>query len=305
MAQSVIRLDEDENMIFHANYNYMWKKLNTAPYYVCGYGEMPENINAPWLLPSYANLSKCMNTAFTPSMNIVNKIVAFYNANITPAVDSYLFLHEKLEESNSLRSVGCENTASLYEGFYYGFYYAGIEDESIIYSMVIRIFKSGNSMSAYVLAGIGDDNDLVGPELKEILQSKDVPASYREYKKQLPVTKRRTSLYFGEVTCTPGMLTLTLKDADKDNSYLHIRIPAKSSEDTFAGSLGVATLILSEYDIQFLKIGIESADIKELKLPDMGDDKLHKLLSLKKTANEHVHLSVADSEAWLNYIFSI
>lgn len=29
-------------------------------------------------------------------MNIVNKIIQFYNANIQPEVDSFQFLHEKL-----------------------------------------------------------------------------------------------------------------------------------------------------------------------------------------------------------------
>lgn len=96
MARSVLQLQEEENYYFHMNYFYMWKKLNTAPYYVSGSGEVPSWIKDPWLLPSYVNLSRCMNPEFVPSMNIVNKIIQFYNANIQPEVDSFQFLHEKL-----------------------------------------------------------------------------------------------------------------------------------------------------------------------------------------------------------------
>lgn len=84
MARTVVKLEQEENLYFHMNYNYMWKKLNTAPYYVSGAGEIPKWIHEQWLLPSYANLSKCLNPDYIPSINIVNKIVQFYNANIKP-----------------------------------------------------------------------------------------------------------------------------------------------------------------------------------------------------------------------------
>ena len=123
----------------------MWKKLNTAPYYVCGYGEVPEWINSPWMLPSYVNPSKCLNPTFVPSMNIVNKIVQFYNANISPAVDVYVFLHERLEDSDGKRHVGDNSMLDELKGLYYGYYYAGIEDEAHIYGALIRIYNDGNA----------------------------------------------------------------------------------------------------------------------------------------------------------------
>lgn len=97
MARSAVTLQEEENYYFHANYAYMWKKLNTTPYYVSGGGETPSWIKAPWELPSYVNLSRCLNPQYVPSPNIVNKIIRFYNLNLKPEVDSYRFLHEKLE----------------------------------------------------------------------------------------------------------------------------------------------------------------------------------------------------------------
>lgn len=38
MARNVTKLTPEENKFFHIIYDYMWKKLNTAPYYVSGAG---------------------------------------------------------------------------------------------------------------------------------------------------------------------------------------------------------------------------------------------------------------------------
>ena len=75
MARNVTKLTPEENKFFHINYDYMWKKLNTAPYYVSGAGECPVYIRNEEELPSYVNLSKCRNPEYVPSMTIVNKIV--------------------------------------------------------------------------------------------------------------------------------------------------------------------------------------------------------------------------------------
>ena len=303
MARSVVRLEKEEALNFHANYCYMWKKLNTAPYYVCGYGEMPEKINAPWLLPSYANLSKCLNQEYIPSMNIVNKIVQFYNANITPPVDAYVFLHERLEESDRHRGVGDDNGLKELEGLYYGYYYAGIPDEKHIYSAIIKIYKDGSMTSAEMIAGLTDNDMLSDAEINKLISAKsfDVKA-YKEYRKTLPLAKRRTTVYTGQAAYVPGLMTLSLKDADRGENYLHIRIPIGNRiDDGYFGSLGVMTMISPEFDIQFLKMGIEKAD-DELQVPDLNDEKLYELLSIKKTANEHIYLTASDNSRWINYL---
>ena len=94
MARNVTKLTPEENKFFHINYDYMWKKLNTAPYYVSGSGDCPIYIRNEEELPSYVNLSKCRNPEFIPSINIVNKIVNFYNCNISPEITTFQFLKE-------------------------------------------------------------------------------------------------------------------------------------------------------------------------------------------------------------------
>ena len=305
MARSVIRLEKEECEIFHANYCYMWKKLNTAPYYVCGYGEVPEWVNSPWLLPSYVNLSKCLNPTFVPSMNIVNKIVQFYNANISPAIDVYVFLHERLEESDGKRGVGADNELNELIGLYYGYYYAGIEDEAHIYGALIRIFNDGSTVSAMMVAGLGDDEMLKDNKVKQLIAGNEVDlVKYKEYKKCIPLAKRRTTIYKGPATCVPGLATLALKDAERDSNYLNIRIPISRIDDRYFGSLGVITMVSEDFNIQFLKIGIERADDDELKALALEDEKMFEMLRIKKATNEHIYLSASDNVRWTDYLIN-
>lgn len=306
MARSVIRLSEAESEVFHANYSYMWKKLNTAPYYVSGYGETPEWINSTWLLPSYVNLSKCLNPSFTPSMNIVNKIVQFYNANISPAVDTYMFLNEYLEKGDSKRGLFDNSGINKLTGLYYGYYYAGIEDQAQIYGCVISIFNDGNYVSAYMVAGLTDDDTLTDPEIKKMIGSNDFDyLAYDEFRKKLPLAKQRTTIYTGPVTYSPGIMTLTLKDFDKENVFLNIRIPVSNEVgDRYIGGLGVITMVKEDFNIQFLKLGIERADDAELKALKLSDSKLLDLLSIKKAVNEHIYLQPNDNVRWTDNLIT-
>lgn len=306
MARSVLRLNESERDIFYANYCYMWKKLNTAPYYVCGYGQQPDYINAAWLLPSYANLSKCLNPSFIPSMNIVNKIVQFYNANILPSVDTYVFLHEKLEDSDTKRSTDSSEELKELLGLYYGYYYAGIEDEQHIYGAVIKIYDDASSVSACMIAGLSDDDVLNNRKINDLLATKEIKSdAYKEFVKNLPLSQRRTTIYKGPVTYTPGLMTLALKDADKGDNYLHIRIPVtKAIDDRYLGGLGVITMVSENFDIQFLKIGTERADDSELIPLSLRDDKLSELLKIKKAANEHIYMGPSDNKRWTDYLIN-
>lgn len=306
MARSVIRLDEKEREIFHANYCYMWKKLNTAPYYVCGYGEEPEWINASWLLPSYANLSKCLNPSFAPSMNIVNKIVQFYNANVSPSTDTYQFLHTRLEDTDHKRGLGDSNKINELTGLYYGYYYAGIEDEKQIYGSLLKIYDDGNSVSACMIAGLTDNDIMQSQTVRDIIDEKDVSLEkYRDFKHGLPLQKRRTSIYEGPVVYSPGLMTLSLKDVDHEKNTLHLRIPTGPSIDgKYIGSLALITMFSDNFDFQFLKIGIERADIDDLSVLSLEDEKLLELLKIKKADNEHIYLPRMDNTRWLDYLLA-
>lgn len=304
MAKSVIRLEEAENEFFHINYLYMWKKLNTAPYYVSGFGEMPEWIKDEYLLPSYVNLSKCMNPQFVPSINIVNKVVQFYNANIKPEVDTYQFLHENLADTDSKRNAGNVNDTDKYSGIYNCYYYAGIDAEKQVYGAVLKLFNSGSNTYAYMITGITTKEGMTDPKLLKLLKQDDLTAEdYKAYKASLPLSKRRTTLYRGMASSVPGMMTIQLQNMEKEGNILSVRMMLTSHIDgLFVGSLGIASMFTGDYYIQILKMGIESANIADLPVLDFEDEELHKFLEIRKTTNEHIHIALRDNTQWNDYL---
>lgn len=304
MARSVIKLTEEENIFFHDNYAYMWKKLNTAPYYVSGFGEIPSWIKNEESLPSYVNLSKCMNRSYVPSMNLVNKIIAFYNYNITPGVDAYQFLHEKLEDTDAVRNAATENGSKECLGVYYGYYYAGLSEEKVIYGALIYIFEDGNDVTVRLITGLTCDEDLHSEALLKLITSSNIAKEdYARYRNSLPLSKRRIAFFYGNAKSVPGLVTFNLQSVDHDGVYMTMRLPINSGGDEeFIGSLGIAMLFSGETDISLLKFGIVSADHKEVKPFSLGDSKLLALLKIIKEENEHIKMSLSENTNWIDYI---
>jgi len=307
MARSAIRLEESENKFFHTNYYYMWKKLNTAPYYVSGFGEVPEWINDELLLPSYVNLSKCMNLQYVPSMNIVNKIVQFYNANIKPEIDTYQFLHEDLSEADKNRSASGVKAFDLYSGLYYCYYYAGIDDEKHVYGALLKLSNIDDATVAFLVTGLTSADEFENESLLNLLDQEDPSVDdYKAFKESLPLAKRRTSLYKGVATSIPGMMTIQFQNMEKDGNLLSLRMMLSSAiDDVFIGSMGILTMISGDYNMQILKLAIESANIPELAPLEFDDPELFKLLDIKKTTNEHIHLALKENTKWTDYLLEI
>ena len=301
MAKSVIHLEGEEIVYFHANYVYMWKKLNTAPYYVNGTGELPKWIKEPELLPSYVNLSKCMNPEFIPSMNIVNKIVQFYNANITPSISTFSFLHEKLEATDEHRQANGMQNASRYCGLYYGYYYSGNADKKEVYGAVLRISEVNNLMVAQMIAGFVSKQDMKSMRVRSLFEKTDIdPDEYKKFKESLELSKRRTTLYKGVVSAAQQSFFVQMQGVDREGSWLFFNcetLPESEAED-FYGGLGIITFINDGYELQFLKMGIVSAENKELVPFDFDNEALQGMLSLDKRANEHVYLTLDQSREW-------
>lgn len=307
MAKSVIRLEDTENEFFHINYLYMWKKLNTAPYYVSGFGEIPEWIKDEYLLPSYVNLSKCMNPQFVPSINIVNKVVQFYNANIKPEIDTYQFLHENLAESDTKRNAGNAKEADKFSGLYNCYYFAGIDDEKHVYGAVMKLFNSGSNTYAYMITGITTKDGMTDPKLLKLLEHDDLSLEdYKAYKDSLPLSKRRTTLFKGVTSSVPGMMNIQLQNMEKEGNMLNMRMMLTSHiDDMFIGSLGIASMFTGDYNLQILKMGIESANIKDLPVLDFENAELAKFLEFRITTNEHIHIALKDNTQWNDYLIAM
>ena len=304
MARSVIRLEGDEISCFHANYLYMWKKLNTAPYYVNGSGELPPWIREEYLLPSYVNLSHCMNPDYVPSMNLVNKIVQFYNANISPAVDTYIFLHERLEEGDAHRTTVGGASAAPYCGTYFCYYFSEAEDGQFIRGALLYLFEKEGELRANLIAEILENEMLSDPSLKKMLQRADLSeTAFSEYKKRLSLSRKRIIYLRGAGKLTPGLIHLQLQCPDREGLYASVFMPLKNADDgRYIGNLGILAERTPDHGMQFYRIGIERADHPELKMLSLQDEKLKELLALHKGKNQRVTLSQSENTAWMNYM---
>lgn len=305
MARTVVRLDEEENITFHKNYNYMWKKLNTVPYYVCGAGNPPQWIKEPWLLPSYANLSKCLSSEYVPSINLVNKIVQFYNANISPQVDTFAFLHETLETGDAVRTTACFADASPYCGIYRGYYYAGLVDKKEVYGAILHIQEAYGEIGVQLLTGISSEDTFRGRQVLELFSQKDASAEeYKKFRDSLGLAGRRLTLYKGHAKLSSGILTMTMQSEDRAGSIIMMHLPLGDDSDSqYYGSIALVNAF-SDRIMQILKMGIVRADEKSIKPFSLKDDALKKLLDVDKLPNEHVKLDFQDSDLWNDMIIS-
>lgn len=304
MARSVIKLEGEEIEFFHANYFYMWKKLNTAPYYVSGSGEMPSWIKEPELLPSYVNLSKCMNPTYVPSVNIVNKIVAFYNANIQPEVNTFQFLHEKLEATDEQRHTGNNFSVDEYNGLYYAYYFSAISDQKKVYGATLKISTMNNVTTVQMVSGLSTREDMKGMRLRSLFEKNDISVTdYKKYKDSLPLAKRRTALYKGVVQATQSSLTFQMQSADMEGNFLICQVAAEAALDNqYLGGIGMLTMLNGNNGLEILKVGLERADHKDLRPLMFEDPKLIDILCFQKTENEHIHLSAKDNTSWNNLL---
>lgn len=303
MARSAVTLQEEENYYFHANYAYMWKKLNTAPYYVSGGGETPAWIRAPWELPSYVNLSRCLNPQYVPSLNIVNKIIRFYNLNLKPEVDSYRFLHEKLELTAEHANPAAEDDSL--PGLYRCYYYMGNRGKKIMAGGLLKLSKVRDSLTAQMISGFTEDQDLDSPALRKLFAVPDItPEAYKEYRAGLEIGKRRVTLFKGVAEIKPGLMTLELGAMDRDGAVLIFRCPVQQENgEKFLGNIGLAALI-DKQEMQLCKLGLMRTDEQGVTPMPLNDENVAALLEMEKLPNEHIALSFREAADWSDLILT-
>lgn len=282
----------------------MWKKLNTAPYYVSGSGECPIYIRNEDELPSYVNLSKCRNPEFVPSINIVNKIVNFYNCNLTPEITTFQFLREDLSLTDSSRSQNIQGFDTKFIGTYYGYYYSESSKKNIV-GAVIKIFEDNNILCAVAITGIQNDDQLNNPKLRSLIEKDHISLDdYKKYYDSLELALKRTTFYEGIVNITPKFLILYLSGVDKEEKKLIIN----QSTNEFANvnehlcGISFSVLISEQYELQFFKLGLVRAHHKDIIPMSLNDEEVGKMLEIQNTENERIILVSKDERNWYEHV---
>lgn len=293
-------LTDEENRVFHLNYDYMWKKLSTTYYHVKNNTLDAQDIRGKEGLPSYTNLSKCANPQWRPSKKFVDKIVRFYNSNILPEVDTHQFLTKDLSQTDELRYRNGSVIDGRFLGKYYGYYYAaGVRDK--INGAMLKIFKEDRILKARLMTGIQTDRQMAGFPLKQLFDRQSLQREdFDKYYQSLEADKQRCYYYEGTVDVTKEAILICFTGADEEHRRLFLTLNVDcftvGIRRPYQGGLAfVMTTGDGPFDAQFFQMGLSAAANKPFSLQDK---RLEEILRIHVKENNHVVLTSGIDRRW-------
>lgn len=307
------KFNPHEVMLFHKNFQYMWRKLNTSYYVVKNQASKTSalNIEGTDFLPAYRICSQInKNPGFVPTKRILDGVVNFYNANIQPPVDSIQFVREDLEDTNEIRFKSDKIHNKVFIGTYFGHYKSASDGEDII-AAFFQLYEEYNTMKASMVMGIRNDETLCNEELLSIFQAPDDPnislstvyqQRYNSYIENQDKNNQRSSFYQGNVEITSKSLIIHFYEYTGDHKKLTINlnlVSFPSGKDFCNG--GMAYVLASSdgsYDTRFFKMGVTNRINGCLSLKD---PRVMKLLKLRPSDYDVV-LTSAEDRSWYELI---
>lgn len=305
-------ITEDQNKIFHLNYDYLWAKLSCTPYEADLQRNGPSNssdkieLNEAKELPCYTHLYKYKDKNNIPSMSFVNKIVRFYNANLEPATTTFQFLNEILQESDTIRYRKESLVDERFTGIYYGYYYnVSLTDYNIIRGAIINIYCENRKLYANLITGICSTEQLHSQELYTLISNNHISLEeFQKYTQSLNLAEQRCYLYEGNINLTKRALTINFEGKKEEARKLMLTLnidsfPADKTR-SYKGGLGfILTTNDGPFDAQFYLMGLISTELPKLSL---NDSRLPGILKIKKKKNEHIILTSTLDNNWFNLI---
>lgn len=306
-------LNPREVMLFHKNFQYMWRKLNTSYYVVKSQLSKRSalNIEGADFLPAYRICSQINNNPnYVPTKHILDGIVNFYNANIQPPVDSIQFIRENLEDTNEIRFKSDKIHNEVFIGTYFGHYKSASDGEEII-AAFFSLYEEYNTMRASIIMGIRNDDALCDEELLSIFRVPDetnlslstiYQQRYNSYIANQDKNNQRASFYQGNVEITPKSMNIHFYEYTGDHKKMTISlnlVSFPSGRELCNG--GMAYVLRSSdgsYDTRFFKMGVTNRVNGCLSLED---PRVKKLLKLRPSDYEVV-LTSAEDRSWYELI---
>ena len=299
------RLTEDEARLFRANYKFMWSKLGTTPYAVqssknTAYTVKNKPIENDNLLPSYAICFACYREDYIPTPYVVNKIVRFFNANLSPSISPWQFLNEDLSESANIRYKGTSKYDSRFIGEY-NCYYTSSGSSADTTGALLKIYKRDNVLKASLITGIRSDQDFQDKALralfeKDVLTKKDFDKFHAE---RIPGEKRY--YYFeGNVEITASSVLIVFSSYEDEDARKLIftlntkRFPTSRKEPYHGGLAFVMTTSDNPFDTRFYLMGLINSKYEAYSIQD---DRIAKLLKVRSKGKD-IRLTATADDAW-------
>lgn len=306
MARSV-SITTEELEIFHSNLEFMWQKLSTNHYHVKN--DTPSaralHIIGAEDLPAYSILSRCANDkTYVPPRSVIDKIVIFYNQNITPETDTYQFLHERLDLSPELRNRKNNVLDDRFLGTYFC-YYPSAADSGLLHGGILKIHKTPGILRAAIVTGLRNDAALTSREVIAVFDGKPDLKKYTAYYDALDKNNRRCSYYEGNVEITQRSLLIHFYEPNGALKKLTLTLNIHqftSLTKPYDGGMGyILCTSDGSFDTRFFKVGLMNVLDGCLSLED---ERVKEALDFKETDGRKVILSSATDRAWFDLILT-
>ena len=303
----IAELTDEECSIFRNNLAFMWQRLSTNHYHVKH--DTPSaralHIVGAEVLPAYSTLSRCVNDKdYVPPQSVVDKIVIFYNLNITPETDTYQFLHERLDLTPELRSRKSNVIDERFLGTYY-LYYPSAADSDLLHGGILKIYKTPGMLRAAVITGLRNDAALVSKDALAVFDEKPNLKKYTAYYNLQDKNNRRCSYYEGNVEITQRSLLIHFYEPNGALKKLTFTLNIHqftSLSKPYDGGMGyILCTSDGSFDTRFFKAGIMSILDGCLSLED---ERVKDALNFKEIDNRKVTLASSIDRAWFDLILA-
>ncbi|WP_346670159.1 hypothetical protein [uncultured Subdoligranulum sp.] len=264
-------ISEDELQRFKTNYIFMWTALGTSPHLADSERDsydVNSRIRGHEFLPSRATLFACSRDGYVPSRNTVFKIVDFFNANFTPAITPWTFLHEDLSESTMYKRRGTSIHDEDYIGVY-NCYYPASREANGIFGAILKIYLAGTVLKAFLITSIRTDEAFKDPSLRKFFNNPTPsPTDFKifqgAYTKSSPfVRKGRRYYYFeGNVEVTDCSILIVFRSDEGNDSRKLIftmntkRLPSERIDPYHGGLAFVMTTSDTPFGTRFYPMGV-------------------------------------------------
>ena len=280
---------------FHSNFKFMLKKIGCTLYDI----EMDsQNSVGCNLAPSSSTLYRCQNENYFPSISTVNKLVAFYNANLMPPIDVDTFLNQDLEKLD----VGKNKELivdRIFQGDYYCYYLSDNYLEKIHFG-ILRVYEQNKSLRAHLILGLKEQEQV--HDLFSKLFNRGISyTGFNYWRSNLPTQLQRCYYCEGKVRIFPDSMVMELENENTPGHlmYLTFNLDNYTAVEKYMGGMGIyLSPAIGRLETRVCQIAIQRKSRHNFPL---NLDKLKGYLKMNLTEYHRYELTATQDRKFNNY----
>lgn len=299
----------EELQTFRRNYEFMWAVLGSSPHLAeseRGNSGQSARLRSAALLPSRATLFACSREDYIPSHHTIFKIVDFFNANLTPPITPWDFLHDDLSQSTMYKQRGTSRRKEDFIGVYNGYYPASREEYGV-FGAILKIYKTGEMLKALLVTTIRTDEAFIDPILREFFARpaptlNDFKRFQNEYAKNSQFVRQGRRYYYfaGNVEVTDSSVLIVFRNEEGNDFRKRVltlntkRLPSERTEPYHGGLAFVLTTADKPFSSRLYPMGLINSLYSFYSL---NDERIAKALHLR-TNGRDVRLTDKADDVW-------